>query len=132
MKELKEKLNQVEAIIEADDFYTKYSMDERDNFLAVRSDLEFKINKENIYIRLTGNDKYYYAHQCSMFTQYILNNGLHQYKPKDIESVYFDTHNITIRLYSTGESDIKRFHTKQEMLGFVVGFNECANNQEVS
>jgi hypothetical protein len=26
---------------------------------------------------------------------------------------------------STGETDIKRFETKLEMLGFVIGFNAC-------
>jgi hypothetical protein len=126
MSKLKAKLNQVEAIIHADDFYTKYSADERLEYLTKRQEIEFKINKENIYVRLTGNDKYYYAHQCANFTKYILNNGFQQYKPEDINTVYFDTHNITIRLMSTGETDIKRFETKQEMLGFVVGFNACS------
>jgi len=128
MDKLKAKLNQVEEIIYGDDFYTKYSTDERSEYLTKRSDLKFKINKENIYVRLTGNDKYYYAHQCAEFTKYILKNGFQQYKPKDINSVYFDTHNITIRLMSTGETDIKRFETKQEMLGFVVGFNTCSRD----
>ena len=92
---------------------------------------EFKRNKENIYIRLTGNDKYYYANQCWKFTQYILNNGFNQYKANEIESIYFDTHNITIRFHSTAETDIKRFNNKHEMLGYVVGFNE-SSSQEVA
>lgn len=125
MDKLKAKLNQVEAIIHADDFYTKYDSDQRSEYLQQMNYLEFKINKENIYVRLTGYDKYYYAHQCAKFTQHILKNGFQQYKPKDIDSVYFDTHSITIRLMSTGETDIERFETKQEMLGFVVGFNAC-------
>ena len=127
MDKLKEKLNQVETIIQADDFYTKYNAEQRIKYFRQKSDLEFKLNKENIYVRLTGNDKYYYAHQCAKFTQHILKNGFQQYKPKDIDGVYFDTHNITIRLMSTGETDIKRFETKQEMLGFVVGFNTCSS-----
>lgn len=86
---------------------------------------EFKRNKENIYMRLTGYDKYYYANQCWNFTQHILKHGFNNYKPSDIESLYFDTHNITIRLVSTAETDIKRFNTKQEMLGFVIGWNAC-------
>ena len=126
MDKLKEKLNQVETIIYRDDFYTIYDSEERSEYLQQKSDLEFKINKENIYVRLTGKDKYYYAHQCAKFTKYILKNGFQQYKPKDIIDVYFDTHNITIRLMSTGETDIKRFETKQEMLGFVLGFNTCS------
>jgi len=126
MDKLKEKLNQVETIIYRDDFYTIYDSEERSEYFQQKSDLEFKINKENIYVRLTGNDKYYYAHECAKFTKHILKNGFQQYKPKDINDVYFDTHNITIRLMSTGETDIKRFETKQEMLGFVLGFNTCS------
>jgi len=126
MDKLKEKLNQVKAIIRANDFLTKYNSEQRSEYIQKMNDLEFKINKENIYVRLTGYDKYYYANQCAAFTKHILKNGFQQYKPKDINDVYFDTHNITIRLMSTGETDIKRFETKQEMLGFVLGFNTCS------
>ena len=90
---------------------------------------EFKRNKENIYFRLSGYNKYYQAHQCWNFTQYILKNGFNQYKPSDIENVYFDTHNITIRLHSTAETDIKRFNNKQELLGYVVGFNDSQSQK---
>ena len=87
--------------------------------------LEFKKNKENIYFRLAGDNKYYNAHQCWDFTQYILKNGFGRYKPSDIDNVYFDNHSITIRLISTGEDTIKRFESVKELLGFVVGFNVC-------
>jgi hypothetical protein len=90
---------------------------------------EFKRNKENIYFRLSGYDKYYQAHQCWNFAQHILKNGFNQYKPSDIESIYFDTHNITIRLHSTAETDIKRFNSKQELLGYVVGFNDSQSQK---
>ena len=125
MNKEKAKLNQIEAILYADDFYTKYDSDQRSEYLQQMNDLEFKINKENINVRLTGYEKYYNAHQCAEFTKYILKNGFQQYKPKDIDSVSFNTHSITIRLMSTGETDIKRFETKLEMLGFVIGFNAC-------
>ena len=125
MNKEKAKLNQIEAILYADDFYTKYDSDQRSEYLQQMNDLEFKINKENINVRLTGYEKYYNAHQCAEFTKYILKNGFQQYKPKDINSVSFNTHSITIRLMSTGETDIKRFETKLEMLGFVIGFNAC-------
>ena len=45
MDKLKAKLNQVEAIIHADDFYTKYSADERLEYLTKRSDIELHFNK---------------------------------------------------------------------------------------
>ena len=94
------------------------------------NDLEFKRNKENIHFRLSGYDKYYNAHQCWDFTKYILKNGYGRYKASDIESIYFSNHSITIRLHSTAEDDIKRFNAKQELLGFVIGFNACL--QEVA
>jgi hypothetical protein len=86
---------------------------------------EFKRNKENIYFRLSGYDKYYQAHQCWNFTQYILKNGYRRTKPSDIESIYFDKNSITIRLISTAETDIERFNNKNELLNFVIGFNAC-------
>ena len=124
---LKIKLNQVEEIIKADDFYTKYNADQRLKYLKQRNDLQFKINKENIYVRLTGSDKYYYANQCAKFTKYVFSNGIMQYKALDIAGVSFHTHSITVRLHSTAETDIQRFETKKEMLGFVVGFNACSS-----
>ena len=93
------------------------------------NELEFKRNKENIYFRLSGYNKYYYAYQCWDFSQHILKNGFNQYKPSDIKSIYFDTHNITIRLHSTAETDIKTFNNKQELLGYVVGFNDSQSQK---
>ena len=128
MKELKEKLNQVEAIIHADDFYTKYDSEQRSEYLNKRNDLEFKINKENINVRLAGDNKYYYANQCAKFTKHILNNGIKQYKASDIAGVSFNAHNITIRfILTSATSDIERFETTKEMLSFVIGFNACAS-----
>ena len=127
MNKLKAKLNQVEEIIKADDFYTKYNTDQRLKYLRQRNDLQFKINKENIYVRLTGSDRYYYANQCAKFTKYVLSNGIKQYKASDIAGVSFHTHCITVRFNSTAETDIQRFETKKEMLGFVVGFNACSS-----
>ena len=96
-----------------------------------RTELNFKLNKQNIYIRLTGVNKYYYSYQCKYFAEYIKNNGFNRYKPSDIDDIYFDKHSITIRLKSTAETDIKRFETSKEMLGFVVGFNESVNQLKV-
>ena len=127
MNKLKAKLNQVEEIIKADDFYTKYNTDQRLKYLRQRNDLQFKINKENIYVRLTGSDRYYYANQCAKFTKYVLSNGIKQYKASDIADVSFHTHCITVRFHSTAESDIQRFETKKEMLGYVAGFNACSS-----
>ena len=101
------------------------------SLLKERNEKEFLINKQNIYVSLRGDDKYYYAYQCKNFAEYIKNNGFNRYKASDIDYVYFDKHSITIRLKSTAETDIKRFETSKEMLGFVIGFNECVNQLEV-
>jgi len=60
-------------------------------------------------------------------SQIIKKNGFNQYKSSEIDCVYFAKHSITIRLKSTGETDIKRFETPKEMFSFVQGFNVCIN-----
>lgn len=96
-----------------------------------RNELLFKRNKQNIYMRLSGYDKYYYAFQCWDFTQHIMANGFQQYKAKDIKSIlivncqYYGA-SIKARLVSGGETNLKTFNDKKEMLGFIVGFNTCS------
>ena len=96
-----------------------------------RNELLFKRNKQNIYMRLSGYDKYYYAFQCWDFTQHIITNGFQQYKAKDIKSIsivncqYYGA-SIKARLVSGGETNLKTFNDKKEMLGFIVGFNTCS------
>ena len=97
------------------------------SLLKERNEKEFLINKQNIYVSLRGNDKYYNAFQCRDFADYIEKNGFNQYKSSEIDYVYFAKHSITIRLKSTGETDIKRFETSKEMFSFVQGFNACFN-----
>lgn len=96
-----------------------------------RNELLLKRNKQNIYMRLSGYDKYYYAFQCWDFTQHIMTNGFQQYKAKDIKSIsivncqYYGA-SIKARLVSGGETNLKTFNDKKEMLGFIVGFNTCS------
>lgn len=96
--------------------------------IQTRNELEFKRNKQNVYMRLTGNNKYYYADQCQKFIKYILENGFNNFKAERIESVSIVncTHygaSINARLSSGGETHIKTFNNKHEMLGFICGFN---------
>ena len=94
------------------------------NLIQKRNELEFKRNKDNISFRLTCNNKYYYANQCYSFAKHILNNG-YPYKDTNninINDISFNKHSITIK-----NSDLKRFNNKDEMLGFVIGYN-TANN----
>ncbi len=96
--------------------------------IQTRNELEFKRNKKNVHVRLTGNNKYYYADQCQIFINYILENGFNQYKSEQITniSIINCTHygaSIKATLSSGGETHIKRFNNKHEMLGFICGFN---------
>ena len=96
--------------------------------IQAENEATFKKNKQNVYMRLTGNNKYYYANQCQEFINYILKNGFNQYKPEQIKNVSIVncTHygaSINARLSSGGETHIKTFNNKNEMLGFICGFN---------
>jgi hypothetical protein len=102
--------------------------------IRLRSELLFKRNKQNINMRLTGYDKYYYAYQCWDYTKHIKANGFNRYKPEDIESISINNSsyygaNITARLSSGGETHIKAFNDKKELLGFIVGYNQAIGEQ---
>jgi len=92
-----------------------------------RNDLEFKVNTNNINFRLTGNNKYYYANQCKIFTQLVKENGYGDYISAErikIQGISFNKYSINVG-YSQYHQDLKRFNTKDEMLGFVIGYNEA-------
>ena len=102
--------------------------------IQLRNELLFKRNKQNINMRLTGYDKYYYAHQCWDYTKHIKANGFNRYKPEDIGNISINNSsyygaNITARLTSGGETHIKAFNDKKELLGFIVGYNQAIGEQ---
>lgn len=96
-----------------------------------RNELQFKRNKQNIFMRLNGRNKYYYAYECWSFTKHIMKDGFQQYKAKDIKSIsivncqYYGA-SIKARLTSGGETNLRTFNDRKEMLGFIIGFNACA------
>lgn len=95
-----------------------------------RNELEFKRNKENVNMRLTGYDKYYYAYQCRTFTQYVLKSGFNQYLADNIKSISINycSHygaSIKARLSSGGETNLKTYNDKKDLLCFIEGFNEA-------
>ena len=98
------------------------------DLLHKRNELVFKRNKQNINIRLTCNNKYYYANQCYRFTKHILENGFNNIDKKEIQEhgISFNKYSIN-NGYSQYHNDLKRFNSKDEMLGFVIGYN-TANN----
>ena len=87
---------------------------------------EFKEAKEKITFPLRGDNKYSYAFQCALFEKNILDNGFDSYANKSSvkkEGLLFNKYSITLG-HRYGY-DLKRFNSKEEMLGFVIGYNEC-------
>lgn len=90
---------------------------------------EFKKAKEKITFQLRGNNKYYYAFQCALFEKNIIEYGYDSYANKSSvkkEGLLFNKYSITLE-HQYGY-DLKRFNSKEEMLGFVIGYNECIHN----
>ena len=92
-----------------------------------RNELEFSINKQNINFVLKGNNKYYYANQCKIFTKLVTEKGFGNYIPAETikaQGISFNKYSINVG-YSQYHQDLKRFNSKEEMLGFVIGYNEA-------
>ena len=99
------------------------------NKIRKRADKEFKENKKDINFSLRGDNKYYYAHQCKLFADFIKKNGYPYIDKKEIDQngVSFNRYSINIgpnQFYR----DVKRFNSKEEVLGFVIGYNEAMKN----
>ena len=132
-------LNKIESrIIEIEKFLDNnrdYNKFDSNKLFTERSELEFKRNKDNINFRLSCKNKYYYAFQCYIFTQYIIKNGFRKFNayPKEWyikemkeNGISFNKYSINIGSNQYG-SDLKRFNSKEELLGFVIGFNQANN-----
>ena len=99
--------------------------------LAARQDAEFKAAKEDITFPLRGDNKYYYAAQCALFHLNVQNHGYDHVATREkilAEGVQFNKYSIT--LGNQYGYDLKRFNSKEEMFGFVIGYNEAINNLE--
>ena len=97
-----------------------------------QNDIEFAQNKKNINFTLRGHNKYYYANQCAEFTKNLEKFGFGSYINKDMikrNGFCFNEYSIN-NGYNQYCRDMKRFNNKQEMLGFIIGYNECINNKE--
>tara|TARA_R100001530_G_scaffold76215_1_gene53524 strand:- start:2150 stop:2545 length:396 start_codon:yes stop_codon:yes gene_type:complete len=116
LEKAKNRIKEIELFLNNNRDYSKFDSSALFN---ERSELNFKIHKQNVSARF-GSDKYYQAWQCYDFSEYIKNNGFNRYKASEIENIYFSKHSITIN----GSTDIKRFKTAKEMFAFVQGFNE--------
>ena len=103
-------------------------LETRTNKYHLENEKRFKENKKNINFRLQGDNKYYYANQCAKFTKHIIENGYPYIDKKEIKEngISFNTYSINVG-YNQYCRDLKRFNSKEELLGFVIGYN-TANN----
>jgi hypothetical protein len=97
------------------------------------NEIEFKKNKHNINVILTGDNKYYYANQCAEFTKNVMKYGYENITSKQLKEkgVCFNKYSIN-NGYNQYCRDIKRFSNKHEMLGFVIGYNQAIEHKEVA
>ena len=105
----------------------------RTNQYHLDNEIEFKKNKHNINVILTGDNKYYYANQCAEFTKNVMKYGYENITSKQLKEkgVCFNKYSIN-NGYNQYCRDMKRFNNKHEMLGFVIGYNQAIENKEVA
>ena len=99
-----------------------------DRFEKERS-IEFKQAKEKILFSLRGDRKYYIAFQCALFEKNIIEYGYDSYANKQSvkdKGLLFDEHRISLG-HPYGHH-LKTFDSKEEMIGFVIGYNEAISN----
>ena len=125
-KKIRKQLREVKKQIKEN----QLSLNEMSNLFGLRNELEFKLKKQNINFTLKGYDKYYYASHCRQFTKNLKKYGYGNIKKEDIlkNGVSFNNYSIN-NGYSQYNIDIKRFNSKLEMLGFVIGYNNAISNQ---
>ena len=94
-----------------------------------RNEKEYRENKKGVNFRLSGNNKYYYANQWKRFKEKLEKygyKGFNYYTPKMVKEIGISFNEYSINLgYNQFCADIKRFNNKQELLGFVIGYNEA-------
>ena len=120
------RLKEIESLLKDSN---KLKLTEMSVLFKERNELEFKINKENIKFRLSGDNKYYYAYHCKQFTDNLLKFGYGNKTPEKIKEsgISFNNHSINFG-YNQYCEDLKRFETKTELLGFVIGYNAAISN----
>ena len=101
-------------------------LDTKANQYQQENERLFKIAKENINVRLVGYNKYYYANQCKIFTDYVMEHGYPYIDKAEIvnQGISFNKYSINVGYNQYGQ-DLQRFDSKAEMLGFVIGFNRA-------
>ena len=127
------KLNELETQVEKWNVGNAEALN-HDQYMELM-ELQFIRNKSNINFRLSGNNKYYYAAQCHEFygnlEKYLEKSG-HDFDKRQLErlkkeGICFNKYSINIG-YNQYCEDYKRFNSTQELLGFVIGFNQAMNS----
>jgi|TARA_R110000824_G_scaffold64937_2_gene169508 hypothetical protein len=96
------------------------------------NEIKFKLNKQNVNFILKGKAKYYYGNQCALFTSNLLKYGYGYISKTEIEK-----NGISFNKYSINNGsnqycrDIKQFSNTQELLGFVIGYNQSISNLNI-
>jgi len=119
---LKDRIREIESLL---------NKESNLDLISERNEIQFKINKQEINFRLTGNNKYYYANQCAIFEAYVLKHGFGHISAELIEKeqgINFNEYSINTG-FNQFSRDLKRFKNKQEMLGFVIGDNMAIENK---
>ena len=107
------------------------TLEEMHNQFHKERESEFNKAKEKITFQLRGKEKYYYAFQCLAFEKNLIKYGYDSYATQSSiakEGLMFNEYSITLGHYYG--HDLKRFNSRQEMLGFVIGYNESITNLE--
>ena len=125
-EKLQNRLKEIEKIL--DERFGK-NFDNLD-LLTERNEIEFKLNKENINFTLRGYNKYYFAYQCRKFEENLKKFGYGHITKDQIlkDGVSFNNYSIN-NGYNQYCNDIKRFSSQEELLGFVVGYNQAIYNK---
>tara|TARA_R110002012_G_scaffold294914_1_gene491254 strand:+ start:679 stop:993 length:315 start_codon:yes stop_codon:yes gene_type:complete len=88
---------------------------------------QFKEVKKLIGFSLRGDAKYYHANQCAIFARNYKKYWVQ--KKKNSNETIINTGVISFNKYSINmgltqyHSELKRFNSKEEMLGYVAGYN---------
>ena len=115
------RLNEIKTTLDSN-----LSLENRSDLIHKMTEIQFKLNKVNIKFILKCKNKYYYANQCAEFTGNVLNFGYGRLSKETIskEGISFNKYSINLGPNQYGQ-DLKEFNSTAELLGFVIGYNEC-------
>ena len=119
------RLKELEKLLNNPNWFAKGTHD----LLDERNEIEFKLNKQNVNFILRGQNKYYYANQLKEFT-----NNVYKFGFGHITSDMIKKNGVCFNQYSINNGynqycrDMKRFSSKEELIGFVIGYNQAVLN----